>query len=149
MKKMEVAVKNGRAWVVCPYCTKGVWIDVSENSVRTKARCSCQESFMISFFRRICDRKKINAKGLLKIGERIAYPITLVDLSLQGVGFTTRSVAVTIGQEYDVSFSFSEHTVVTAMRIVSVRGDIVGGQFIFVDEYCSAKLSVRRIWNKI
>lgn len=149
MKTIEVAVKNGRAWIVCPYCGKGTWINVPENYVCKKAKCVCEESFSISFFRRISDRKKFNVAGTLKSDKSKEHLITLKDLSLQGVGIVIYSAKVEIGEEYDISFSFSDDIVDTAMKIVSLRGGIVGGKFIFIDEFCNAKLSVRRIWTKL
>lgn len=149
MKKIEVVVKEGRSWIVCPHCEKGRWMDVANDYVGKKAKCACGKIFEIFFMRRKCDRKNVEILGKLENKRSAIYPITLKDLSLQGVGFVIYSATVAVGEEYDITFSFSGHTVETTVKIVSVRSGIIGGQFIFIDEYCSAKLSVRRIWNQL
>lgn len=148
MEELEAGVKGGQTWIVCPHCKRGSGINVPEHYVKKTLGCKCGGKFLVTFIRRKCDRKKISVTGKITINNE-EHPIILVDLSLQGVSFTVYSAKVGIKRTYDISFSSHGSTVKTPIKIVGVSDKYVKAEFVFIDEYCGAKLSVRRIWDRL
>lgn len=99
-KEQRVFVNaEGMAIFICPKCETTNTADVQkfasiQKAVRLKARCTCGHVYKAILERRRYYRKSVHLRGTYAIEGRPDHaPLTVVDISMTGLKFTTRYAA--------------------------------------------------------
>lgn len=145
MKTIHVAIEGlvDTTTISCPYCahSKAVPnIKLRQFDRPLRVKCTCGQVFALSLNHRRFTRKAVNLTGHLSSpsSRSTQAQITIVDLSLSGVGFKAPGVTLEEGQTFILTFYLDNEakTAVTEDIVVRhIRGDLIGAEFVNQDTY--------------
>jgi hypothetical protein len=140
METVKVYLNDTRiAPIVCGKCGKNKEIDFSKRAVPRSAvvKCSCGNTFGLSFERRQNYRKQVSIWGLCftAAGPPKGEPIKIIDISAGGVKFQKNGKSMEPDQKVRIAFKLEEKTVNMLLSVRSVDDIDVGAKIIDIDAH--------------
>jgi PilZ domain len=126
------------AVITCCNCRRQKILPVSTykgKKSQVTVKCGCKNVFTVEFEFRNKFRKTTNLDGkFINHSRKISGDINVKNLSLDGVGFTTKDIAkLKIGDKIEVSFQLdnSDKAIINKDAVVkNIRNNIIGCEFV-------------------
>ncbi|MGC9195999.1 MAG: PilZ domain-containing protein [Syntrophobacteraceae bacterium] len=140
METVKVYLNETRiAAIVCGNCGKNKEFDLSQRVAPRSAvvKCSCGNTFTVSFERRQNYRKQVAIWGLCftAAGPPNGEPVKIIDISAGGVKFQKNGRCMQPDQKLRIAFKLQDKTVNMVVSVRSVKNGGVGAKIIDMDAH--------------
>jgi hypothetical protein len=145
MKTMHIAIEGlvDTTTISCPHCANSRAVPnvkLREFGRPLKVKCTCGQVFALSLNHRKFRRKAVHLNGhlLSQSSHSTLAQVTIVNISLNGVGFKAPGMTLDIGQAFTLTFYLDDEakTPVTEDIVIrNLRSEVIGAEFVNQDTY--------------
>lgn len=145
MKTVQIVIDGliDTTTITCPHCAHSKSIPnakLREFNRPLRVKCACGQVFALSPNHRRFTRLPVKLSGQLatQTSNPTLLQITIVNLSLSGVGFKAPGMAFQVGQTFSLTFQLDDaaNTAIAEDVVIrSTRHDVIGAEFVNQDTY--------------
>jgi hypothetical protein len=146
MEKVKIYLNEAqRGFVVCQSCGKSKKIEFAEgdNFRSGIVKCTCGNTFAVTFEKRKCYRKPIESYGkcFATAGPAEGVSIKLVDISQSGIRFIKiGGKPLQLNEKIRLSFLLGDSAIICSATVYNIDTEGIGAKFISLDEHIKKAL---------